>query len=67
MNNIITNVQASNIATKNQHNEWVLEKVLSFLQSIIIEFMSRITSIDINRSEMNTSVHLSFSNDYSQE
>lgn len=67
MNNITTNVQASNIATKNQHNEWVLEKVLSFLQSIIIEFMSRITSIDINRSEMNTSVHLSFSNDYSQE
>lgn len=67
MNNITTNVQESNIATKNQHNEWVLEKVLSFLQSIIIEFMSRITSIDINRSEMNTSVHLSFSNDYSQE
>lgn len=65
--NSITTTRVNVITEKNQHKEWVLEKTLSFLQPIIMELMSRISSIDINRSNTSTSVHLSFSNDYSQE
>ncbi len=67
MNSITTTTQANIIIEKNHHKEWVLEKTLSFLQPIVMELMSRISSIDINRSNTSTSVHLSFCNDYSQK
>lgn len=61
MNSLATNPNTSLKTT--QGNE-KFEKVLAFLQPIAMGFISRIMSIDINRTGDSSSIHLSFSDEY---
>ncbi len=61
MNNLATNPNTSLKAIKDNEK---LEKVLAFLQPIAMGFISRVMSIDINRTDDRSSIHLSFSDEY---
>lgn len=64
MNTITSHKNNEALALK--HIEYVLDKAFSFFQPILIELISRIKSVNINRTDTEISVQLSFNNDYSQ-
>ena len=63
--NSITSQKNNEVLTL-KHKEYVLDKIFSFCQPILIELISRIKTVNINRTNTEISVQLSLNNDYSQ-
>jgi len=63
--NSITSQKNNEVLTL-KRKEYVLDKIFSLCQSILIELISRIKTVNINRTNTEISVQLSFNNDYSQ-
>ena len=64
MNTIISHKNNETLTLK--HKEHVLDKIVSCCQPILIALISRINTVNINRTNTKISVQLSFNNDYSQ-